>query len=966
MFVLLFYALLYLVFFSPILLHGKLLAVGVDAQNLYLPNYYGSKVLWEPLIFGGFPLMADPQVMTWYPPAFLFSLLPGTWNLFVLLAYLAASSLTYGYVYTLTRSRLAGLVSGITFGMSGFMMVHLGHAVIIHSAAWIPLVFWSLEKLRHKVSAGWMIAGSIGIALTFFGGHTQIFAYGLLLSIAYALTMGWNAPIGRWRYYFIAGPVGLLGIGLTGVQLIPTAELARLSARVGYSFADFTVYALPPRQLLTIFFPGLFGVDPESGGIPYFGGENLTEVACYVGLLPLVLSGVSIAKWRPKPLPIFWLCAGLVSLILSMGDATPVARLIYHLPLLSQFRAPGRQIIEFTFAASVLSGLGIACLVQQNLSASFKRKVVFLSCVGVTLAVMVSLAMSGSILQIAAQKSIEVNLTHWIKVGIGVPLLIFVFALTALVYWSKQRDSVWRTIFIVGALVIDLGSFGWFYQWHYSTVAENLGKPPAIAIRYKSLLVPTNQRYLPTQGTLASRNELPPNLSKFWGVPSASGYNSLILGRLNRLLSMTDVGDIKALGWRDPAKQGLNLMAVRYVFSPSDELTDEQLGIEWFQRTENAPTTRPDIVTDEQGIAWYAHDMDVALGSGCNRPQRDSLTLNLPVPVNATAIGLVTAFACSSQIPDGLDVVRVKITAKDGSEEVQSLSAGKDTSEWAYDCAEVTPVMKHRRAPIFSSYPANVGGRPCDGHFYVTKVNLKEPKDITSVELQWIGTSGSIAIEKLSVLNDRTNSSMYLDPSWKKWRFIDEKEGTYVYENLQAMPRAWLAPEVVGLSADQALNAINTSKLPDGRAFDARRTALTEEPISLPAQVDEDSSAKIVTLSNRQMEVQTSSKIPSFLVTSDEYYPGWQVTVDDQQVKLYRADYALRGVVLPAGKHVVKFKYSPRSFVLGLGMSLLSLTALGALALASFSVRKRGTRLGIINLVFADSPADGSFDEPRS
>ena len=85
-------------------------------------------------------MMADPQVMTWYPPAFLLSFLPGSWNVFMIVAYVVGSSFMYGYVYTLTRSRFAALTSGLIFGLSGFMMAHLGHAVIVHVAAWIPLI----------------------------------------------------------------------------------------------------------------------------------------------------------------------------------------------------------------------------------------------------------------------------------------------------------------------------------------------------------------------------------------------------------------------------------------------------------------------------------------------------------------------------------------------------------------------------------------------------------------------------------------------------------------------------------------------------------------------------------------------------------------------------------------------------------------------------------------------------------
>ena len=110
-----------------------------------------------------------------------------------------------------------------------------------------------------------------------------------------------------------------------------------------------------------------------------------------------------------------------------------------------------------------------------------------------------------------------------------------------------------------------------------------------------------------------------------------------------------------------------------------------------------------------------------------------------------------------------------------------------------------------------------------------------------------------------------------------------------------------------------------------------------EEPVPVPLQAASgQGSATVVAVKPTEMEVQTSSEIPNFLVTSDVYYPGWRATIDGQETKLYRADYALRGVVVPAGRHVVKFAYWPRRFYLGAAVSLLSLVLLGAVAFKSF------------------------------
>ena len=83
------------------------------------------------------------------------------------------------------------------------------------------------------------------------------------------------------------------------------------------------------------------------------------------------------------------------------------------------------------------------------------------------------------------------------------------------------------------------------------------------------------------------------------------------------------------------------------------------------------------------------------------------------------------------------------------------------------------------------------------------------------------------------------------------------------------------------------------------------------------------------------MTVKTHSAAPAFLVTGDVFYPGWRVRLDSQRVALYQADYALRGVMVPAGDHLVRFSYRPASLYWGIAVSALSaVVLLGVFVLA--------------------------------
>jgi len=159
-----------------------------DGFVYYIPGFYAPLTLWTNFLHAGFPTAADPQIQSWYPLKLLYSQF-GAWNSFVISAYVLASCFAYGYVYTFTASPLAGLVGGLIYGMSGFMMAHLGHTTMVHSATWFPLLIWALERLRHRVTSYWFVVASVALVFSALAGHTQLFVYSLGISAAYVAVL---------------------------------------------------------------------------------------------------------------------------------------------------------------------------------------------------------------------------------------------------------------------------------------------------------------------------------------------------------------------------------------------------------------------------------------------------------------------------------------------------------------------------------------------------------------------------------------------------------------------------------------------------------------------------------------------------------------------------------------------------------------------------------------------------------
>ncbi len=169
------------------------------------------------------------------------------------------------------------------------------------------------------------------------------------------------------------------------------------------------------------------------------------------------------------------------------------------------------------------------------------------------------------------------------------------------------------------------------------------------------------------------------------------------------------------------------------------------------------------------------------------------------------------------------------------------------------------------------------------------------------------------------------------------------QDGTwYVYENPDVLPRAFVVHQAQAVASPQeALAPLH------GRSFDARRLVLLETPETgeplppLPAaeaSSPDDDRVVITRYAPAAVEIQADAQAAGFLVLLDNYYPGWEVTVDGQRQTVVRADYYARAVYLDKGQHTVEFVYRPLSFRIGVG---LSGTALMVLGVAGRLARKR-------------------------
>lgn len=164
-----------------------------------------------------------------------------------------------------------------------------------------------------------------------------------------------------------------------------------------------------------------------------------------------------------------------------------------------------------------------------------------------------------------------------------------------------------------------------------------------------------------------------------------------------------------------------------------------------------------------------------------------------------------------------------------------------------------------------------------------------------------------------------------------------------VIPNPDAYGPCWLVKNVK-LVDDQVASiiALGNTNLKD--------TAIVEKSFSknvVQPQADSTSSIKMIKYDNDAIEYEANCNGPQFAVLSEIYYPvGWNAYIDGKKVDYVNANYILRGISIPGGKHAVKFVFEPESVKSGTSiMFITSIIILLILAGGLFMAWREGRKI---------------------
>jgi len=506
--------------------------------------------LWNPYLFGGMPYIAAMHGDIFYPTFLLRVVLPTdvamTWG-FIIHLFLAGI-FTFGFLRAIGHGFPGSLAGGLAYMMSGQIASYVspGHDGKLFVSALFPLALWMLYRgIRGGRASSWgALALIVGLAVL--SPHPQLLQYMLLACGAYALFIAFaNVDGGRLARGLavrrVAAALGsvVVGLAIGAVQYLPVREYVAWSPRAG-GIADYrtaTSYAWPPEELFNTYLPQFSGMLDA-----YWGRNGIHFHSDYVGVVVLILAGAAFLGLRSdarRKHIIFWSVALLVSILWSLGSATPFYRIPYALvPGTKYFRAPATIFFVGALAIAFLASVGTERFLQSRVS---RRYLIGWLGFAATIALLGALGGLGTLAASFADPSrfdaVEANNS---ALTAGAWRSMAFVALTVALGFALSRNRVSARVAgwgFIALMAVDLWSIERLY-WMFSPPAKQIYASDAIIQRVKA--EPQPARVLPLQiGTRRRDAFLSGDALMSHDLRNTLGYHGNQLGRYKELADLS-------------------------------------------------------------------------------------------------------------------------------------------------------------------------------------------------------------------------------------------------------------------------------------------------------------------------------------------------------------------------------------------------------------------------------------------
>jgi uncharacterized membrane protein YfhO len=156
-----------------------------------------------------------------------------------------------------------------------------------------------------------------------------------------------------------------------------------------------------------------------------------------------------------------------------------------------------------------------------------------------------------------------------------------------------------------------------------------------------------------------------------------------------------------------------------------------------------------------------------------------------------------------------------------------------------------------------------------------------------------------------------------------KYYIVNTKSGPQAQLNPYALGNAWFVDKyTIVNNADEEIDALTN--------FDPAKEAIVDkrfeqEITNLTIKKDSSANISLLKYEPNYLKYKSKNRYEGLAVFSEVYYPkGWTVKINGKEASIFRVNYILRAVRIPAGENIIEFSIQPKIYSIGEKISLIS------------------------------------------
>lgn len=480
---------------------------------------------------GSVPLLGNIQSGTLYPFNIIFFLLPfeAAWSVLIVSQVVLAGLFFIIYAAHVKFHPAAALLGAVSWSLGGFSIAWLTWGTIVHTALWLPLLLFCVDKWREERSYSSLLLFCISLCCSFLAGHAQVFLYVFTLTAVYSF---WRSlkPLnetsersGMGYWLGLTGSITVFVV-ITSIQWLPLLHALQQSTRVGEEMlTQKEGWFIPFQHLFQLIAPDFFG-NPAT--LNYWGSWNYGEMVSYIGLIPLLCIFPALVWVLRKN--VFWFFIAIVVFLFMTPTVVAYLPYQFNLPLFSTLQ-PTRLTVLFQFALIMLSVSGLDYLLQQRISIPKTVGLILLAVLPIVCLWFCYLGSKEQLFTIIPIEHLDVT-----RRNIVLPTLLSGVFICLLVLLQIRRILVFSTFMVIFLTSFELIRFGWKFT-PFTDVSYFFPETETIQILKQQDL---NKRIMAVDTKI-----FPPNTNAFYSLPFVSHYDPLSSERYERFIAAMERGN---------------------------------------------------------------------------------------------------------------------------------------------------------------------------------------------------------------------------------------------------------------------------------------------------------------------------------------------------------------------------------------------------------------------------------------